>query len=105
MRVKRSTGTDLMLELDKSWHGTLVVSDCLLKNDDGTCGTAPIIVSNTSFSTQVLRKGAYLGKAATVNLIHVDAENSDSIVAEDELLTTEALTYSNELICWWKQEL
>ena len=105
VRVKRSIGTDLMLELDKSWHGTLVLSDCLLKNNDGTCGTATIIVSNTSFSTQVLRKGAYLGKAATVNLIHVDAENSDSIVAEDELLTTEALTYSNERICWRKQEL
>ena len=84
-----------MLELDKSWHGTLVVSDCLLKNDDSTCGTAPIIVSNTNFSSQVLRKEAYLEKAATVNLIHVDAENSDSIVAEDELLGTEALTYSN----------
>ena len=41
-------------------------------------------MSNTSFSTQVLRKGAYLGKAATVNLMHVDAKNSDSIVAEDE---------------------
>ena len=62
VRVKRSTGTDLMLELHKSWHGTLVVSDCLLKNDDGTCGTAPIIVSNTSFSTQVLRKGGVSGK-------------------------------------------
>ena len=94
VRVKRSTGTNLMLELDNSWHGTLVVSDSLLKNDDGTCGTAPIIVTNTSFSTQVLRKGAYLGKATTV-----------SIVAEDELLTTEALTYSNEWICWQKQEL
>ena len=105
VRVKRSIGTDLMLELDKSWHGTLVVSDCLLKNNDGACGTAPIIVSNTSFYTQVLRKGAYLGMAATVNLIHVDAENSDSIVAEDELLTTEALTYSNERIYWQKQEL
>ena len=105
VRVKRSTGTDIMLELDKSWNGTLVVSYSLLKNDDGTCGTAPIIVSITSFSTQVLRKGVYLGKAATVNLIHVDAENSDSIVAEDELLTTEALTYSNERTCWQKQEL
>ena len=62
VRVKRLIGTDLMLELDKSWHGTLVVSDCLLKDDDGTCGTAPIIVSNTSFSTQqrgVSRKGGY----------------------------------------------
>ena len=62
-------------------------------------------MSNTSFSIQILRKGAYLGKVVTVNLIHDDAENSDSIVAEDELLTTEALTYSNECICRWKQEL
>ena len=96
VRVKRSTGTDLMLELDKSWHDTLVVSDCLLRNDDGARSTAPIVVSNTSSSTQVLRKGAYLGKAATVNLIHADTEDSDSIVAEDELLTTYPQTYSNE---------
>ena len=94
-----------MLELDKIWHDTIVVNVCLLKNNDGACGTVPIIMSNTSFSTQVVRKGAYLGKAATVNLIHVDAKNSDSIIAEDELLTTKALTYSNEHICWHKQEL
>ena len=94
-----------MLELDKSWHDTIVVSDCLLKNDDGAHGIAPIVVYNTSFSTQVLRKGTYLGKAATVNLINADAENCDNIVAGDELLTTEAQAYSNERICWRKQEL
>ena len=55
--IKKSTGTDLMLALDKSWHETIIVSDCLLKNDDGARGTAPIVVYNTSFSTQVLRKG------------------------------------------------
>ena len=94
-----------MLELDKSWHDMLVVSDCLLKNDNGAHGTAPIFVPNTSFSTQVLRKGMYLGEAATVNLIHVDAENGDSIVAIDESLTTDPQTYSNECKCWQKQEL
>ena len=89
-----------MLELDKSWHDMLVVSYCLLKNDNGARGTAPIFVSNTSFSTQVLRKGTYLGETATVNLIHADTENGDSIVAIDELLTTDSQTYSNERICW-----
>ena len=77
-------------------------------SDDPYCftpSTAPIFVSNTSFSTQVLRKGTYLGEAATVNLIHADAENGDSIVAIDELLTTDPQTYSNERICWRKQEL
>ena len=49
-----------MLEIDKSWHDMLVVSDCLLKNDNGARGTAPIFVFNTSFSTQVLRKGTYI---------------------------------------------
>ena len=44
VRVKRSTGTDLMLELDKSWHDTLVVSDYLLRNDNGVHGTAPVVV-------------------------------------------------------------
>ena len=60
-------GTDLMLELDKSWHNILMVDDCLLKIDDS--GMAQIIVSNTSLSTQVLKKGTYLGKAAKVKLI------------------------------------
>ena len=98
--VKRSTGADLMLELDKSWHDTLVVSDCVLRNDNNVHGTASIVVSNTSSSTQVLRKETYLRKAATVNLIHADAESSDSIVAEDELLTTDPQTYSNERPYW-----
>ena len=43
VRVKKPTGTDLMLELDKSCHDTIVVRDCLLKNDDGARDTAPIL--------------------------------------------------------------
>ena len=46
-----------------------------------------------------------MGEAATVNLTHADAENGDSIVAIDESLTTDPQTYSNERICWRKQEL
>ena len=65
VEVRELTGTnlgstDLMLELDMSWHNILMVDDCLLKRDDN--GMAPIIVSNTSLSTQVLyvfREGCY----------------------------------------------
>ena len=106
VKVKELTGTHLMLELDKSWHDILRVSDCLLKSNDGD--TAPIIVSNTSLSTQVLKKGTYLGKAATVNLIHADTKEDDNATTEgsgDDLPVGEVLTYSNERICWRKQEL
>ena len=98
-------GTDLMLELDKSWHNILMVDDHLLKRDDS--GMAPIIVSNTSLSTQVLKKGKYLGKAATVKLICADIRGYSTATEEskEELPSTEPLIYSNECICWRKQEL
>ena len=65
---------------------------------------APIIVSNTSLSTQVLKKGTYLGKAATVKLIHADIEGygTGTEESEEELPSIESLTYSNERMCWWK---
>ena len=42
----------MMLELDQPWQDTLIVNDCLLKRDGR--GTAPIVVSHASLSTQVL---------------------------------------------------
>ena len=106
MEVKELTSATLMLELDKTWHNTLVVNDCLLKNNNS--GTAPIIVSNTSLSTQVLKKGTYLGRAATVKLIHAESAKAVSTNIgknEGEWSAVEAQTYSNERISWRKQEL
>ena len=50
VKVKKPTGTNLMLELDKSWNDALLVKDCLLKSEDS--GTAPIIMSNASLSNR-----------------------------------------------------
>ena len=69
VKVKELTSATLMLELDKTWHNTLVVNDCLLTSDNS--GTAPIIVSNTSLSTQA-------GRAATVTLIHAESDKDVS---------------------------
>ena len=98
-------GTDLMLELDKSWHSIVMVDNCLLKRDDSCM--APIIVSNMSLFTQVLKKGMYLEKAATVKLICADTGGYSTATEEskEELPSIEPLTYSNERICWLKQEL
>ena len=70
-------------------------------------GSAPIIMSNTSLSTQVLKRGTYLGKAATVDLIHADtnADRVDIEESEQELSALQNRTYSNERVCWRKQEL
>ena len=105
VKVKEPAGTDLMLELDKSWQDILLVKDCLLKSKNS--GSAPIIMTSTSLSTQVLKKGTYLGKAATVDLIHADA-NADKVDIEDseqELSALQNRTHSNERVCWRKQEL
>ena len=40
VKVKKPTGSNLMLELNKSWNGVLLVRDCLLKSEDS--GTVPI---------------------------------------------------------------
>ena len=56
VEVKESTNTTyLMLEFDQSWHDTLIVNDCLIRN--GGSGCAPIILFNTSLCTQVIEEG------------------------------------------------
>ena len=102
VKVAGLTDNHLLLEPDESWRNTVIVADCLLKNDGS--GTAPIILSNASLSTQILKKGTYLGKAATVNLINSEDDN-DSQEAENDLPLIEAQTYSNERVCWQKQKL
>ena len=94
-----------MLELNKSWNDALLVKDCLLKSEDS--GTAPIIMSNASLSTQVLKKGTYLGKAARVDLIRTDADenNINTEESEEKFSVLNYQTYSNERLCWRKQEL
>jgi len=105
VKVKEPAGTDLMLELDKSWQDIIMVKDCLLKSENS--GSAPIIMTNTSLSTQVLKRGTYLGKAATVDLIHTDTNDDrvDIEESEQELSALQNRTYSNERVCWRKQEL
>ena len=105
VKVKEPAGTDLMLELDKSWQDILLVKDCLLKSKNS--GSAPIIMTNTSLSAQVLKRGTYLGKAATVDLIHADtnADRIDIEESEQELSALQNRAYSNECVCWRKQEL
>ena len=82
VKVKEPVGTDLMLKLDKSWQDILLVKDCLLKSKDS--GLAPIIITNTSLSTQVLKRGTYLGKAVTVDLIHADTDANRADIEESE---------------------
>ena len=109
VEVKESTDTSyLMLELDQLWHNTLMVNDCLLKNDGS--GSAPIIVFNTSLCTQVLEKGTYLGKAAKVNLIQANTGGTDDHHSEEmddpyDPSVMNVRTLSNEHIHWRKQEL
>ena len=64
-------------------------------------------MTNTSLSTQVLKRGTYLGKAVTVDLIHADtdANRADVEESEQELSVLQNQTYSNERVCWRKQEL
>ena len=50
------------------------MNDCLL-NSDGS-GTASIVVSNASLSTQALQKGMHLLGKAAVNLIEMDTGNN-----------------------------
>ena len=77
VEVKESTNTTyLMLELDQSWHDTLMVNDCLIRNDGS--GSAPIILFNTSLYTQVYKEGMCLGKAAKVDLIHANVDEIGS---------------------------
>ena len=103
VEVKELTSATLMLELDKTWHNRLVVNDCLLMTHNS--GTAPIIVSNTSLSTQVLKKGTHLGRAATLNLIHAEYDvNTNIEESEGKWSAVETQTYSNGSISWWKQD-
>jgi len=86
--------------LDQSWQDILIVNDCSLKSDG-------VVVSNASLSTQALKKGTYLGKAAAVNLIEVDTGNGDHGVAEEGLDESSVVKVAppNECITWQKQEL
>ena len=82
------------------------MKDCLLKSRDS--GSAPIIMTNTSLSTQVLKRGTYLEKAVTVDLIHADTDANRADVEErmkPELSVLKNQTYSNVRVCWRKQEL
>ena len=110
VEVKESTNTTyLMLELDQSWHDTLMVNDCLIRNDGS--GSAPIILFNTSLYTQVLKEGMCLGKAAKVDLIHATVDEIGSHHSEGkddscvDLCVMNVRTFSNEHIHWRKQEL
>ena len=105
VKVKEPAGTDLMLELDKFWQDILLVKDCLLKSKSSA--SVPIIMTNTSLSTQVLKRGTYLGKAATIDLIHADAnvDRVDIEESEQELSALQNQTHPNKRVCWRKQEL
>ena len=97
--------TYLMLELDQSWHDTLMVNSCLIRNDGS--GSASIIVFNTSLYTQVLKEGMCLGKVAKVDLIHSKADEIGNHLPEgkDDSCVMNVRTFSNEHIHWRKQEL
>ena len=106
VEVEKSTNTTyLMLELDQSWHDTLMVNDCLIRNDGS--GSASIIVFNTSLFTQVLKEVMCLGKAAKVDLIHSKTDEIGSHHSErkDDSCVMNVRTFSNEHIHWRKQEL
>ena len=50
-----------------------------------------------------MKRGTYFGKAVTVDLIHANAKADE--VNEQELSSLQNQTYSNECVCWWRQEL